>query len=74
MDCFRREPLVLRHVVDVVGPGAHLAHNDSADRFDILSLLIATDGAISAFGHDGRKLRPKLVIGELDDRFSRDSE
>jgi uncharacterized protein YcbX len=33
------------------------------DRFDVLPLLVATDGAIKEFGHDGRRLRPNLVIG-----------
>ena len=39
--------------------------------FDILPLLVATDGAIAAFGYDGRRLRPNLVIGGvsgLDER------
>jgi uncharacterized protein len=31
-----------------------------------LPLLVATDGAIDAFGHDGRRLRPNLVIGGVD--------
>jgi predicted small metal-binding protein len=29
----------------------------------MLPLLVATDGAIAAFGRDGRRLRPNLVIG-----------
>jgi len=29
------DPQVLQHVVDIVGPGAHLALDDSADRFDV---------------------------------------
>jgi uncharacterized protein YcbX len=57
---------VLQHVVDIVGQGGHLAHDDSADRFDILPLLIATDGSISAFGYDGRRLRPNIVISGVD--------
>lgn len=43
----------------------------SLDRFDILPLLVATDGAISAFGRDQRRLRPNIVIGGvagLDER------
>ena len=57
---------VLQHVVDIVGPGARLVRDDTADRFDILPLLIATDGAISAFGHDGRRLRPNIILGDVD--------
>ena len=40
--------------------------DETADRFDILPLLIATDGAIAAFGHDGRLLRPNIIIGDVD--------
>jgi uncharacterized protein YcbX len=54
---------VLQGIVDIVGPGARLVRDDSADRFDILPLLVASDGAIAAFGHDSRRLRPNLVIG-----------
>jgi len=29
-------------------------------------LLVATDGAIAAFGHDHRRLRPNIVIGGVE--------
>jgi uncharacterized protein YcbX len=45
------------------GSGARLVADESMERFDVLPLLVATDGAINAFGHDGRRLRPNLVIG-----------
>src|SRR5438874_11026916 len=54
---------VAADVVEIVGPGAKLVRYDGAGRFDVLPLLVATDGAIAAFGHDGRRLRPNLVIG-----------
>src|SRR5215470_2587330 len=41
---------VRRSVVDIVGPGARLVRDDSASRFDVLHLIVATDGAIAAFG------------------------
>ena len=56
-------PEVREKVKDIVGPGAMLVRDESVDRFDVLPLLVATDGAIVAFGHDGRRLRPNLVIG-----------
>jgi uncharacterized protein len=28
--------------------------------------LVATDGAFAAFGHDGRRLRPNIVIGGVE--------
>ena len=60
------ESEVLQRVEGIVGPGAQLVRDDSADRFDILPLLVATDGAITAFGHDGRRLRPNIVIGGVE--------
>ena len=40
--------------------------------YDVLPLLVATDGAIAAFGHDGRRLRPNLVIGGVEGLAERD--
>jgi hypothetical protein len=57
------EASVLADVERIVGPHARLVRGETAARFDILPLLVATDGAISAFGYDGRRLRPNLVIG-----------
>ncbi len=54
---------VAEAVEAIVGPGARLVRDDGGARFDILPLLVATDGAITAFGDDGRRLRPNLVIG-----------
>src|SRR5262249_45441950 len=45
---------------------AELIYDQSAERFDVLPLLVATDGAIAAFGRDGRRLRPNLVIGGVE--------
>jgi len=45
------------------GKGARLIRNDSNDRFDILPLLVATDGMLTAVGYDRRRFRPNLVIG-----------
>ena len=53
-------------VVEIVGAGAKLVRDESIDRFDVLPLLVATDGAITTFGHDGRRLRPNLVIGGVE--------
>lgn len=60
------DPKVRKDVVDIVGPGARLVCDESDNRFDVLPLLVATDGAIAAFGHDGRRLRPNLVIGAVE--------
>jgi uncharacterized protein len=59
-------PDVRARVAAIVGPGARLIRNEDPARFDILPLLVATDGAISAFGRDGRRLRPNLIVGGVD--------
>jgi len=59
-------PEVAAKVVDIAGPRARLVRHDGVERFDVLPLLVATDGAIAAFGHDHRRLRPNIVIGGVD--------
>ena len=44
------------------GQGARIVEADGPERFDILPLLVATDGAIDAFGYDRRCLRPNIVL------------
>jgi uncharacterized protein len=53
---------VLAEAREIAGPGAQLVRDAGLERFDVLPLLVATDGAIAAFGRDGRRLRPNLVI------------
>lgn len=48
------------------GSDAWLEAFEGPERFDVLPLLVATDGAIAAFGRDVRRLRPNLVIGGVD--------
>ena len=60
------EASVLADVRAIAGERAKLIHNETADRFDVLPLLVATDGAVAAFGRDGRRLRPNLVIGGVE--------
>ena len=59
-------PSSQQKVAQIAGPGAHLVRNEAGLAFDILPLLVATDGAIAAFGHDRRRLRPNLVIGGVE--------
>jgi uncharacterized protein YcbX len=59
-------PAVAAEVMDIAGPDAKLVRCDGAERFDVLPLLVATDGAIAAFGHDHRRLRPNIVIGGVE--------
>src|SRR5690349_12790752 len=53
---------VAERVRAAAGPDAALVEVTSARRFDILPLLVATDGAVGAFGQDIRRLRPNVVI------------
>jgi len=57
------EDSVRRDVIEAVGEPARLIRDESPERFDVLPLLVATDGAIAALGHDGRRLRPNILIG-----------
>jgi uncharacterized protein len=49
-----------------VGPGAHLEPRQDSERFDVLPLLVATDGAVAALGYDHRRLRPNILIGGVE--------
>ena len=66
------DPTVGKAVAHIAGPGARLVRDESTHRFDVLPLLVATDGAIAAFGYDGRRLRPNLVIGGVEGLAERD--
>ncbi len=48
------------------GNDAWLEAYDGEERFDVLPLLVATDGAVAAFGRDVRRLRPNILIGGVD--------
>lgn len=45
------------------GDDAWLEAADESERFDVLPLLVATDGAVAAFGRDVRRLRPNILVG-----------
>ena len=48
------------------GNDARVLHYEGLNRFDVLPLLVATDGAIAQMGFDGRRLRPNIVIGGVE--------
>ena len=66
------DPASQNKVVAIVGEGARLVRDHDMRCFDILPLLVATDGAISDFGHDRRRLRPNLIIGGVEGLAERD--
>jgi hypothetical protein len=53
-------------VKEAAGSDAWLEAWEGLDRFDILPLLVATDGAVTAFGRDVRRLRPNILIGGVE--------
>jgi hypothetical protein len=65
---------VAQDIQAIVGPGARLRLNRVPERFDVRALLVATDGALEAFGHDPRRLRPNLVIGDVPGLAEREWE
>ena len=54
---------VARDVEAAAGPGCRLVPDVGLERFDVLPLLVATDGAIDALGYDRRRFRPNLLLG-----------
>jgi uncharacterized protein YcbX len=66
------DPAVAHDVERAAGAGARLVRDDSLDRFDVLPLLVATDGAIDALGYDRRRFRPNLLIGGVQGFSERD--
>jgi len=48
------------------GADAWLEAWDGLDRFDIMPLLVATDGTVAAFGRDIRRLRPNILIAGVE--------
>ncbi len=56
----------LGRVRTAAGEDAELVGYAGIERFDILPLLVATDGAVAEFGRDIRRLRPNIVIGGVE--------
>ena len=53
-------------VREAAGGDAWLERAPAGHQFDILPLLVATDGAVQRFGRDIRRLRPNLLINGVD--------
>ncbi|MEO8025976.1 MAG: MOSC N-terminal beta barrel domain-containing protein, partial [Bryobacteraceae bacterium] len=53
-------------VREAVGRDAELTYYEGDERFDVLPLLVATDGAIAHMKIDGRRLRPNIVVGGVE--------
>jgi uncharacterized protein YcbX len=59
-------PEALEAVKGAAGKDAWLEAYDGVERFDVLPLLVATDGAVAVFGRDIRRLRPNIVVGGVE--------
>jgi uncharacterized protein YcbX len=64
-------PEIAARVEAAVAPGARLAMFEGPERFDVLPLLVCTDGAVSRFGRDVRRLRPNILIGGVPESAER---
>ena len=53
---------IAARVREAVGAKAQLVRFDGPERFDVLPLLVATDGAIAALGMDRRRFRPNILV------------
>jgi hypothetical protein len=65
---------VTRDVEIAAGSGARLVREDSLERFDVLPLLVATDGAIAHLGHDRRRFRPNILLAGVPGLAEREWE
>jgi uncharacterized protein len=58
-DSWEAHALVLPH-------GGRLTRYTGPERFDVLNVLVATDGQVEAAGVDVRRLRPNILIGGVE--------
>jgi MOSC domain-containing protein len=65
-------PAALKLASKAAGETVQLVNaKDDVSRFDILPLLVATDGAIGDMGIDSRRLRPNIIVGGVDGQAER---
>jgi uncharacterized protein YcbX len=60
------DPTAADIVAEAAGEPVQLVYVAGTERFDVLPLLIATDGAIQAINLDRRRFRPNILIGGVD--------
>jgi uncharacterized protein YcbX len=65
---------VARDVELAGGAGARLVREDGLERFDVLPLLVATDGAVASLGYDRRRFRPNLLLAGVPGLAEREWE
>jgi uncharacterized protein YcbX len=59
-------PMAHDMVSEAAGEPVALVQVSGTERFDVLPLLVATDGAIQTIGLDRRRFRPNILLGGVD--------
>ena len=67
-------PDVANDVEEAAGSGARLVRGDGPERFDVLPLLVATDGAVESLGYDRRRFRPNILLAGVPGLAEREWE
>lgn len=62
----------LRLVENAAGEEVSLVRVPGPERFDVLPLLVATDGTIEYLNIDGRRLRPNIIVSGVTNLSERD--
>lgn len=60
------DPEVAERIRATGGADARLVRYDDPERFDVLPLLVATDGAVAHMGFDRRRLRPNILVAGVE--------
>lgn len=60
------DPEVAERIRAAAGADARLVRYDDPERFDVLPLLVATDGAVAHMGFDRRRLRPNILVAGVE--------
>jgi uncharacterized protein YcbX len=60
------DPTATQLAADAIGEPAELIYIPGTERFDVLPLLVATDGAIQSINLDRRRFRPNILIGGVE--------
>jgi MOSC domain-containing protein len=68
------DPAALALVARTVGEPVELIRVAGTERFDVLPLLVATDGAIAAIGLDRRRFRPNILVAGVEHLAEREWE
>ncbi len=59
-------PAAVELAMQAAGEPVELIHLPGTEHFDVLPLLVATDGAIEAMGVDRRRFRPNILVGGVE--------